>query len=144
MYFVETKNILLALSTSPRLSMKLNLYNTILSIGLSITASAAFSAASAQDMQYPLVTEFSDSTLIDSDKVLIAFGEPEPRKASKDSLANASKTHGTRNVKISEANKTIVKPESENQSKAEADDSILSFNFLYYIFQKYKLQDIVD
>lgn len=26
----------------------------------------------------------------------------------------------------------------------EDDDSILSFNFLYYIIQKYKLQDIVD
>lgn len=27
---------------------------------------------------------------------------------------------------------------------AKKDDSILTFNFLYYIIQKYKLQDIID
>ena len=40
-----------------------------------------------------------------------------------------------------------TKPPTENtkpESKQSADDSILSFNFLYYIIQKYKLQDIVD
>jgi len=28
--------------------------------------------------------------------------------------------------------------------QAPADDSVLSFNFLYYIIRKYKLQDIID
>ncbi|MEO7992128.1 MAG: hypothetical protein ABI663_21430 [Chryseolinea sp.] len=40
-----------------------------------------------------------------------------------------------------------AKPAVENtkpESKQSSDDSILSFNFLYYIIQKYKLQDIVD
>jgi hypothetical protein len=37
----------------------------------------------------------------------------------------------------------VTKPTVEKQSMEE-DDSILSFNFLYYIIQKYKLQDIVD
>ena len=40
-----------------------------------------------------------------------------------------------------------VKPTAESvkpESKQSSDDSILSFNFLYYIIQKYKLQDIVD
>lgn len=32
---------------------------------------------------------------------------------------------------------------SEKSSKSK-DDSILTFNFLYYIIQKYKLQDIID
>lgn len=42
-----------------------------------------------------------------------------------------------------------VKPEQpakppEKPVAQREDDSILSFNFLYYIIQKYKLQDIVD
>jgi hypothetical protein len=33
---------------------------------------------------------------------------------------------------------------SEKQPAKQKDDSILTFNFLYYIIQKYKLQDIID
>lgn len=33
---------------------------------------------------------------------------------------------------------------SDKQSGKQKDDSILTFNFLYYIIQKYKLQDIID
>jgi hypothetical protein len=32
----------------------------------------------------------------------------------------------------------------DKQHPPKDDDSIMSFNFLYYIIQKYKLQDIVD
>ena len=40
---------------------------------------------------------------------------------------------------------TMKAPEqSEKQSEKQKDDSILTFNFLYYIIQKYKLQDIID
>jgi len=33
---------------------------------------------------------------------------------------------------------------ADKQSAKQKDDSILTFNFLYYIIQKYKLQDIID
>ncbi|MEX2235675.1 MAG: hypothetical protein WD824_26190 [Cyclobacteriaceae bacterium] len=33
---------------------------------------------------------------------------------------------------------------NEKQPAKSKDDSILTFNFLYYIIQKYKLQDIID
>lgn len=33
---------------------------------------------------------------------------------------------------------------NEKQPVRQKDDSILTFNFLYYIIQKYKLQDIID
>ena len=33
---------------------------------------------------------------------------------------------------------------SNDKQPAKKDDSILTFNFLYYIIQKYKLQDIID
>lgn len=35
--------------------------------------------------------------------------------------------------------------ESQKSQKQSADDdSVLSFNFLYYIIRKYKMQDIID
>ena len=37
-----------------------------------------------------------------------------------------------------------VVPKDERKSEHQDDDSILSFNFLYYLIQKYKMQDIVD
>ncbi len=44
--------------------------------------------------------------------------------------------------------RTTTKPSAEGTKpetkQSTSDDSILSFNFLYYIIQKYKLQDIVD
>jgi hypothetical protein len=33
---------------------------------------------------------------------------------------------------------------TEKQGGKQKDDSILTYNFLYYIIQKYKLQDIID
>ncbi|MBT1704209.1 hypothetical protein [Chryseosolibacter indicus] len=46
-------------------------------------------------------------------------------------------------------NNKAQKPAANQKAPAdkhakEKDDSILSFNFLYYIIEKYKLQDIVD
>ncbi len=56
----------------------------------------------------------------------------------KDSAAMASKPNNPRTVKPS-----IENPRPQGKPSSD-DDSILSFNFLYYIIQKYKLQDIVD
>lgn len=36
-----------------------------------------------------------------------------------------------------------ISPKSQPTPK-EGDDSVLSFNFLYYLIQRYKMQDIVD
>lgn len=44
-------------------------------------------------------------------------------------------------------NRTTESSKNANTSGAkedESDDSVLSFNFLYYIIQKYKMSDIVD
>ncbi|HOX81973.1 MAG TPA: hypothetical protein PLJ60_01530 [Chryseolinea sp.] len=62
----------------------------------------------------------------------------QPASPVKDSSTVVQKTSATRASKpSSEITRPEVKPSSD-------DDSILSFNFLYYIIQKYKLQDIVD
>ena len=40
---------------------------------------------------------------------------------------------------------TMKSPDRSGEKQpAKKDDSILTFNFLYYIIQKYKLQDIID
>jgi hypothetical protein len=37
-----------------------------------------------------------------------------------------------------------VVPKEKDSSTDPNDNSVLSFNFLYYLIQKYKMQDIVD
>jgi hypothetical protein len=75
---------------------------------------------------------------------LYSTGEPiEHHKSSSPTLAKDSAAIAPKMV----AQQRSIKPATENvkpESKQPADDSILSFNFLYYIIQKYKLQDIVD
>ncbi len=62
----------------------------------------------------------------------------QPSSPVKDSATVAQKAIAPRASKPSnEITRPVVKQSS-------GDDSILSFNFLYYIIQKYKLQDIVD
>jgi hypothetical protein len=42
---------------------------------------------------------------------------------------------------------SVVKPPvtpAKKQDEGDEDDSILSFNFLYYLIERYKMQDIVD
>jgi hypothetical protein len=96
----------------------------------------------AQDASFP-GTEVDDLGVDkESEKMMYNPGELDPsfRKAQtltvKDSAA--LKLAKTTRDQPADASKTPVKRPSE------ADDSILSFNFLYYIFQKYKTQDIVD
>lgn len=59
----------------------------------------------------------------------------------KDSAAFAPKTISASQPRATKPSPESAKPETKQSS---SDDSILSFNFLYYIIQKYKLQDIVD
>ncbi len=79
--------------------------------------------------------------------------EREPAYSPIEQLDQHHKTQPSSIVKDSAAlaTKLVIqrpaKPAAENSkpdSKQSSDDSILSFNFLYYIIQKYKLQDIVD
>jgi len=67
----------------------------------------------------------------------------EYHKSPSSSLIKDSAAFATKTI----TQQRTIKPATENakpESKQPADDSILSFNFLYYIIQKYKLQDIVD
>jgi hypothetical protein len=86
--------------------------------------------------------------------------DPDPGVISKDTLTAHSSTNNTTHHAASNvtrvrmektappATKETVQKQSKNQEESPKaktdDDSIMSFNFLYYIIEKYKLQDIVD
>lgn len=60
-------------------------------------------------------------------------------KAKNDSLAFL------KNLRQPSYKRPSVSPKDPPKSPpAEPDNSLLSFNFLYYLIQKYKMQDIVD
>jgi len=95
-----------------------------------------------------------DSYITDSDRdrerVVFTAGEStDPSTAHKSISSNVSTKDSVSTIRVpiqrittrqqpaAEPAKPVAKPKGE-------DDSMLSFNFLYYIIQKYKLQDIVD
>lgn len=63
---------------------------------------------------------------------------PAPRDSSSTAESVSPETPASQRVGA------VVKPIDKQVPTRGEDDSILSFNFLYYIIQKYKLQDIVD
>jgi hypothetical protein len=98
----------------------------------------------AQDVSFP-GTEVDDLGVEkETEKMMYSPGELDPafKKAqagaiSKDSIGIKPVLRATK-ITAPDSSKTPVKRPSQD------DDSILSFNFLYYIFQKYKMQDMVD
>jgi hypothetical protein len=89
---------------------------------------------------------------IDGERILSTPGDtdfrytvtkPAPRVVAKDSVA-VTPVSGNNTAKVKlEKQLPTHKPTVQKQSKEE-DDSIMSFHFLYYMIQKYKLQDIVE
>ena len=125
--------------------MRIKIRDILFVFLLTIVSPGGFVLLFAQDANFP-GTE-SDELSIDidkeSEKMLYTPGELDPsfRKSQtstyKDSTAIKPIIKSTK-VQPSDSSKTPAKQPSQE------DDSILSFNFLYYIFQKYKLQDSVD
>lgn len=116
-----------------------------------LTILATFTVAGnvwAQDAGMSDVEIVDERDRIDSEKMLYSPGEAEvryipkaTRSASKDSVAMIAPSP----TPIREAR--VEEPPAKGNEKQPAkpkDDSILTFNFLYYIIQKYKLQDIID
>ena len=128
--------------------MKIKLHYILFAISLSLVSLLGAHKAHAQDNTFPALDAgtYDAEAEQERDKVIYSSSssEMEPQAihklqtpAVKDSLANRNNVHRT--VKnASESGKNANKPSSHS------DDSVLSFNFLYYLFEKYKLQDIVD
>lgn len=115
---------------------------------LTCMALAAFATASyGQDSGIPDY-EMTDH---ERDKMLYSpggEGELRPRypvtvnNAAKDS-ASVIRTVPPPPARI-KSEPSLTKPTEKQPPQKQDDDSVLSFNFLYYIIQKYKLQDIID
>lgn len=91
-----------------------------------------------------------DLEIVESDKEKMLYspggeGElvyrPAPATVSTPSIDSSANIPPAPVSKIKQSGKPA---EKLPPAAREDDDSILSFNFLYYIIQKYKLQDIVD
>lgn len=86
---------------------------------------------------------------IDRDKILLSPGEADTRHVSPAASENPPGDSITVSAQPmaprirTEKQVPTPKPPVDKQSKEE-DESILSFNFLYYIIEKYKLQDIIE
>jgi hypothetical protein len=75
-----------------------------------------------------------------SDRVFYSPGDSSNNLPSKIKDSTAIRMPVKRNV----YKPAPVVPKEKNESADPNDNSILSFNFLYYLIQKYKMQDIVD
>lgn len=95
----------------------------------------------AQDGAFPPY-ELQDANnqelnLNDEDKTLIYEQEAKPVKNT------AAESHQTTSVVTAKTKNTVSNKPLANNAKTKGKDDALSFNFLYYIIQKYKASDIV-
>jgi hypothetical protein len=121
--------------------MRITLYYAYLLATFAFFAVPATVMAQDAGMSDVEVVDYREA---DGEKILSPGGEGEVRyipKASsirKDSVSMQTIEGASQKPKIEPAAKPAGK------QPAKEDESILTFNFLYYIIQKYKLQDIVD
>lgn len=102
--------------------------------------------ASAQEASFP-GTETEDAEAYkEREKLLAVPGELDPAYRKSQAAAATTLKDSISFKPALKATKAQTPDASKQPSKqpSQEDDSILSFNFLYYIFQKYKLHDVVD
>jgi hypothetical protein len=119
--------------------MKRKLHPVFITLLLAILTPAGIATLRAQDASYPTVESYETDIDSERDRIIYSPGEVDANNrvhvvAGKDSIN--SRPTPVRTAKQPEA--------AKNSAKPSQDDDILSFNFLYYLFEKYKLQDIVD
>jgi len=129
--------------------MKHKLHHIFLTLSLSIITPAGFLALHAQDATF-------DGGNVSSEKERINYspgGEGEPTSSGGSSVSNSNTTSNFNRIStaasirdsVSMKPARIATPDApKNMAKPAHEDDVLSFNFLYYIIRKYKLQDIVD
>jgi hypothetical protein len=138
MYFSETKNLIRPFDIyhlSPA-RMKNSLHFTLLVL-LLFTAGSAF----AQESGSPSFENYDSENLVERDRMVPSGGSVDPPKSV------VRPQRDTAQVKAPKRNvfkPSPVVPIDESKPKQQGDDSILSFNFLYYLIQKYKMQDILE
>lgn len=66
---------------------------------------------------------------------------PAPATTSPPAVTQRDSSQGT---KSSQAKPKPTQQKQGGEGQPKPEDSVLGFNFLYYIFQKYKMSDIID
>jgi hypothetical protein len=125
--------------------MKIRLCDLLFAFALSVISPCGFLMVQAQDASFP-GTEVDDMGVDkETEKMMYSPGELDP--AFKKSQAGGAIARDSAALKAGVRPTKVQTPDSSKvpvKRPSQDDDSILSFNFLYYIFQKYKMQDMVD
>lgn len=119
--------------------MKIKLRHLFFVLCLAILAPGGLRA---QDASYPIADSYELEIEKTRERGVYSAGEFDPSLINKNQvLRDSIMARPTYN----RSSRTQL-DESANAAKntGEDDDSILSFNFLYYLVEKYKMQDIVD
>jgi hypothetical protein len=134
-YFSETKNIIASFAKQPGLIMNKNQLLLFAFVLLLFMGAGSF-MTSAQDAGSPSFEAYEKDP---AERVFFSPGDSSTltRSSKKDSVLTSLP------VKRNVYKPAPVVPK-EKASENPNDNSVLSFNFLYYLIQKYKMQDIVD
>ena len=122
--------------------MKIKVHQIILTIFFTVLTCAAVQSAYAQDASYPAIESVDPESDHGRERVIYG-GEGDPMLNNKIHVAVATRDSVTTTRQTTKTVRTEPAKPSARPASQE-DDSILSFNFLYYIFEKYKMQDVVD
>jgi hypothetical protein len=110
-----------------------------------LTSSLVPQLATAQEASFPGTETEDPEAYKEREKLMAAPGELDPAYRKSQAAGNVLKDSASFKPAFKPA-RALTPDASKQPAKqpAQEDDSILSFNFLYYIFQKYKLHDAVD
>jgi hypothetical protein len=129
--------------------MKPNLYHILFSFLALFLAQTAVFAQDAPDYSHPNSYEHDASTYTysDSDSKAVSPSKSNATTTARDSLAArpGPRVRPASQEAVKEGAKQPPAQQPVNGGQGNSgDDSILSFNFLYYIIQKFKMQDIIE
>ena len=127
--------------------MKIRVHYMVVIIAVGILSPIGVHVVRAQDGNYPIPESYDDVDP-ERDRVIYAPGEGDPLLTNKTQVAPSRDTASARTTPVvrpvSAPGETTRSNAAPAKAQSTEDDSVLSFNFLYYLFEKYKLQDIVD
>jgi hypothetical protein len=102
---------------------------------MSISAIAQREGLSPGELQDPSHLEYN----LNDDKPLLTEHDSKSKGPTRDSIASHNRpvvsTGASAKLKSTEHNKSV---------NSKEEDDALSFNFLYYIIQKFKISDLID
>lgn len=134
--------------------MKIRLHQILIAAGMLLATGSQLLAQDGSLQDY----EVSDPERerLEREKIIYSPGEGEIRYIPRNPVvqpSGGSVTTSADTTSAGQAPTEIAAPKTKTEQTVKPpekpmvpreDESILSFNFLYYIIQKYKLQDIID